>query len=354
MHKSWWELRRPVWMLRARSVCSMFTSCGRRRSSFARERDSEALSWRRGIWWFCWAFYLRCAIELGTSKFRNLTSVQLVERNGSSLQMQASRREHMHPIRRRWCNEKPLSTGAVYVRGDQGQFRNSQLERNPWILLRMGWIVFCLIIQKGRQLVLLESVGEGTDLWVSWKFRDRSSSLDTVLLWNSLPMRFPVYQHIDYHETTKRKVVAIQSNRPGHLLLRLVEFYCLRHWHCIRSEASVDRSEMMLHVAFKLGCSKLASHPSTTASFSVSMSYLLSSTIGQRGNLSKSRNGFLWAFLLLDWAWRLLWSRSQVQTGDGATLALLLLPILGGLALSSSLSRLHLVFLRWRCLRWFS
>jgi hypothetical protein len=35
----------------------------------------------------------------------------------------------------------------------------------------------------------------------------------------------------------------------------------------------------MLHVAFKLGYSKSASHPSPTASFSGPISYLLSSTI---------------------------------------------------------------------------
>ena len=34
----------------------------------------------------------------------------------------------------------------------------------------------------------------------------------------------------------KCELVAIQSNRPGYLLLRLVELYCLHHWHCIHSE----------------------------------------------------------------------------------------------------------------------
>ena len=33
-----------------------------------------------------------------------------------------------------------------------------------------------------------------------------------------LSIRFPAYQHVNYHETTKRQVVAIQSNRPEYLL----------------------------------------------------------------------------------------------------------------------------------------
>ena len=48
-----------------------------------------------------------------------------------------------------------------------------------------------------------------------------------------------------------------------------------------------------LHVAFKLGYSNLASHPSTIASFCESFSYLLSSTIGQRGNSAKLPSMFI-------------------------------------------------------------
>ena len=113
----------------------------------------------------------------------------------------------------------------------------------------------------------------------------------------SLYIRVPVYHHVNYHETTKRI-----SWSPYNQIILGIELYNVYSIATAFTPTELGLYELLGNEAtckfqawlFQIGIASVY----TIAFFSVSISYLLSTIIWQRGDSSKSQQGSTWVLSL--------------------------------------------------------